>query len=105
MLQREVADRLGIDHCTVTNWELNHTEPALRFLPAIVGFLGYRPWTADGPVGERLRTFRRERGLSQSALADRLGVDPGTLSRWERGMRTPPGGLGNRALAIVEEQA
>jgi transcriptional regulator with XRE-family HTH domain len=43
LLQREVAERLGADAATITNWELNRTQPALRFLPAIVGFLGYPP--------------------------------------------------------------
>jgi transcriptional regulator with XRE-family HTH domain len=35
--------------------------------------------------------FRRERGLSHAAFARRLGVDPGTLSRWERNLRVPAG--------------
>lgn len=91
LLQREVAERIGADESTVTNWELNRTKPALRFLPAIVRFLGYTPWTADGSIGERLLAYRRERGLSQSALARLLGVDSGTLSRWERGFRLPTG--------------
>jgi DNA-binding XRE family transcriptional regulator len=40
LLQRGVAERLGADPCSVTNWELNRTKPALWFLPAIVRFLG-----------------------------------------------------------------
>ena len=91
LLQREVAERIGADESTVTNWELSRTKPALWFLPAIVRFLGYTPWTADGSIGERLLAYRRERGLSQSALARLLGVDSGTLSRWERGFRLPTG--------------
>lgn len=59
--------------------------------PAIVRFLGYAPWAAGGPLGERLLVFRRERGLSQAAFARLLGIDPGTLSRWERGLRVPTG--------------
>ncbi|MGB5760294.1 MAG: helix-turn-helix transcriptional regulator [Acidimicrobiales bacterium] len=35
-----------------------------------------RPWLAD---------LRRSRGMSQQELADRLGVDAGTVGRWERG--------------------
>jgi transcriptional regulator with XRE-family HTH domain len=103
--QREVAERLGIDHCTVTNWELNRTEPALRFLPAILVFLGYPLWDVSGSLSDRLRAFRREHGLSQAALAKLLEIDPGTLSRWERGRRVPTGryaraveGLMNRSL-------
>lgn len=32
LLQREVTERLGVGEATVTNWELNRTIPALRFL-------------------------------------------------------------------------
>jgi ribosome-binding protein aMBF1 (putative translation factor) len=48
-------------------------------------------WAAGESVGERLLAYRRERGLCQAALARLLGVDPGTLSRWERGLRVPTG--------------
>jgi transcriptional regulator with XRE-family HTH domain len=91
LLQREVAERTGADTSTVTNWELNRTEPALWFLPGIIRFLGYSPSTDDGSIGGRLLAYRRERGLSQAAFARLLGVDPGTLGRWERGLRMPTG--------------
>ncbi|MGH7631103.1 MAG: helix-turn-helix domain-containing protein [Gemmatimonadales bacterium] len=41
--QREVAEQLGVDPCTATNWELNRTSPALRYLPRILGLLGFYP--------------------------------------------------------------
>jgi transcriptional regulator with XRE-family HTH domain len=100
LLQREVAERLGADPCSVTNWELGRTKPALWFLPAIVRFLGYVPWSADGSIGQRLLAHRRERGLSQSALAQLLGIDPGTLGRWERGLRTPLGAFARRVEVV-----
>ena len=96
-----VAHRLCADPWSVTNWELNRTNPALWFLPAIVGFLGYAPWAADGSIGDRLLAFRRERGLSQSAPACLLGVDPGTLSRWERGRRVPTGRYAGLAETLL----
>ena len=71
--------RLGVDHSTLTHSELDRTKPALWFLPAIVRFLGYAPWDTGGSPGERRLAFRREPGLSQAALAKRLGVDPRTL--------------------------
>lgn len=33
--------------------------------------------------------MRREQGWSQADLADRLGTDPVTVSRWERGASRP----------------
>ena len=65
--QRQVAEQLGADHCSVTNWELNRTQPALWFLPAIVRFLGYVPWTADGSIGEPARVAPT--GQTQGELA------------------------------------
>jgi len=43
---------------------------------------------SDG-VATRLRTARRGAGLTQKQLAQALGVEPITVSRWERGVTTP----------------
>jgi transcriptional regulator with XRE-family HTH domain len=91
LLQREIADKLGVTESTVTNWELNRTTPALRFLPHIITLLAFDPSAPGGSLGERLRSTRRRVGLSQGRAARLLGVDPGTLSRWERNLRVPTG--------------
>jgi transcriptional regulator with XRE-family HTH domain len=90
LLQREVADRLGVNAMTVCNWETNRTSPQLRFIPRIIVFLGYYP--DDVPpqsLGERITAYRRRLGLSQRRLARLLDIDLGTLSRWERGKSLP----------------
>jgi transcriptional regulator with XRE-family HTH domain len=43
LLQRDVALRLGVSKSAVMNWERGRTEPMIRFLPAIIRFLGYDP--------------------------------------------------------------
>ena len=43
LLQREVATWLGVNGWTVGNWENGKTQPARRFTPKIVQFLGYDP--------------------------------------------------------------
>jgi len=45
-------------------------------------------------VGQLLRQFREQRGLSQNALARRMGVNPAYVNRLEHGGR----GAGNRQL-------
>src|SRR5689334_2297788 len=40
-----------------------------------------------GIIGARLRSLRRERGLSQEALADRADIDRSYMSGVERGLR------------------
>ena len=85
-MQREVAERIGITASTIWNWEASHSSPQLRFIPRIVAFLGYNPYdTQSGSLDERIVACRRAAGLSQKELARRLGVDPTTLGRWERG--------------------
>lgn len=103
LLQRDLADRLGVTESTVTNWELNRTEPELRFLPGIFSLLGFDPRPVGATLAEQLVTFRTAQGLSQEGAARILGVDPGTLSRWERGLRTPAGGLTGIANAVIED--
>lgn len=49
-------------------------------------------------VGERIRTARESRRITQDALADAVGVTPRTIRRWETG-EVAPGTLARRALA------
>lgn len=57
------------------------------------------------PVGGRLSAALRETvekaGVSQIEIAERLGVDQPTVSRWVRGMRRPPLDI----LATIEDMA
>jgi transcriptional regulator with XRE-family HTH domain len=89
LLQREVADVLGTTESNVWNWESNRNEPALRFIPRIVGFLGYDPFPMATSFGERLTRHRTLRGLSRVKFAVILGVDPSTVRQWETGRRLP----------------
>ena len=64
-------------------------------------------------IGERLRTVRRQRGMTQKAAASLLGISAETLSRHERGVHNPrkAGGLGgyariyNQFLEALDPQA
>ena len=40
-------------------------------------------------VGERIAKFRKERGLTQTLLAEKLSVSPKTISKWEKGHGLP----------------
>ncbi len=59
----------------------------LHRLQAIAAFLGYDPENVsdDTPIGLQLASKRRRLGFSQKALAERLGIDEGTVRKWERG--------------------
>jgi transcriptional regulator with XRE-family HTH domain len=101
LFQREVAQRLGVDTATITNWELGRTAPAIRFLPALTRFLGYNPYPPSQCLAERLHVRRRSLGWSQAHLAGLLGIDEGTITRWERGHRQPRGEVLKRLNALI----
>ena len=81
MLQREVAERIGVGETSVFNWEANTVSPEIRHMPAIIRFLGYNPLPEAKSWGERLVRHRASMELTQGEAAKRLGVDPGTLVR------------------------
>ncbi len=90
LLQKEVAQQLGVDSNSVTNWEKGRTSPRLQLMPRIIEFLEYTPFQVKtGSLGERIVALRRVLGIRQEDLAGQLGVDPSTLARWEQGKGQP----------------
>ena len=53
--------------------------------------------------GAQLVRQRTTLGLSQEESAKRLGVDPSTLARWERGEREPAGAFLQRVKSFLQE--
>lgn len=45
----------------------------------------------DNVFGSRLRKLRKEKGLTQKKLAEKLGYDNSTISAWEIGKQEPCG--------------
>jgi transcriptional regulator with XRE-family HTH domain len=91
LTQEQVAERLGVTTASIYNWENDDSKPSVEYIPAIIQLLGYNPLPATKTLGERLVRHRVLLGLSQAESAKRLGVDPGTLARWERDERKPIG--------------
>ena len=91
LLQKQAADQIGVHAMTITGWEGNATIPEVRYLPAIIQFLGYSPLPAASSLPESFVIARRALGLSQRKMAAKLGVDPATLLGWEAGRHRPAG--------------
>ncbi|MGD0201859.1 MAG: recombinase family protein [Bryobacteraceae bacterium] len=106
MLQKDVAAQIGVDKTSAFNWEANTAAPEIRYMPAIIRFLGYNPLPEGTTWGERLLRQRTTLGLSQKEAAGRLGADPSTLARWEKGDAEPVGTALRRAERFLagEEQ-
>ena len=79
LLQKQVAEQIGVCELTITNWERNESRPAVKCIPAIIRFLGYDPSAQATSFPEQLRAARRAGGLTQKELAREFGVDPTTL--------------------------
>jgi len=86
--QTEAADRMEVTEATVVHWEKGKT-PALWHYPKILAFLGYDPLPTPTTVGLSLRRERVKRGLSLSAAARLVKLDPATLARVEVEWRPP----------------
>jgi site-specific DNA recombinase len=103
LLQREVAEQIGVCEPSVYGWEANAGAPEVRYMPAIIRFLGYNPLPAATTLGEQLVRQRTGLGLSQKESAKGLGADPGTLARWERGEREPAGAFLVRVKRFLQD--
>jgi len=90
--QEDLAKQLGVSKDTIRNWEVGRHSPAVWQWPSVTQFLGCVPGTATGDsssLGDRLRSYRRLRGLSQERLARLPGVDDSTVWQWERRKSQP----------------
>jgi DNA-binding transcriptional regulator YiaG len=97
LFQKQVADQLAVSEDTISNWEGNTTSPAVRHVPAILGFLGYDPIPVAQGLPEGVAAARKRLGLSQRKLAAQLGVDPTTVRHWEAGRHRPT----QRSLHVI----
>ena len=102
MTQLALANIIGVDECTVTNWEKNHSQIRLYLLPKIIEFLGYVPFQLPKEtISGQLMAYRKLHGLTQRNLAKLLSVDETTIRDWENGKHKPMKKLLNRISKLV----
>ncbi|HYV90936.1 MAG TPA: helix-turn-helix transcriptional regulator [Chitinophagales bacterium] len=90
MKQEELADKLKVCVAAISQWERGIKRPRIHHRSKVISFLGFNPWKKDSQtLGERLRQYRNENGLTQVALADLIGTDATNISDWELGYKTP----------------
>jgi transcriptional regulator with XRE-family HTH domain len=100
-LQKEVAEAVGADTATVFGWEVLGRMPAVRFLPAIIKFLGYNPLPLEEAFSKQIRRARLTLGLSQQQLAKKVGVDESTVADCEADRRLLHSGTASRLAAVL----
>ena len=88
--QRDIAKLIGVKEESVYNWENNRSNPKVYLLPKITEFLGYVPFEPPNEtIGYKIKSYRKEYGLSQRRLAKLWGVDQTTIRDWENGKHKP----------------
>ena len=83
--KRNLAKKWRVHPEVVGLWERGEHCPRVRYMPAIIAFIGHANWLPDTTFANRLFKHRMLQGLPKDGLADLLGVDPRTIARWERG--------------------
>ena len=89
LFHKDVAAGIGVSVCSVNAWELNHSEPEIRYVPEIIKFLGYNPKPEPEGALERLEWYRWTNGQSIERLGVAMGRDPEQLSDWLSGRHKP----------------
>lgn len=84
-----MAKALRVDSMSLVNWEKNRTKICVRFVPAMIEWLGYDPLPLASSFGEWIAIERTRRGLARRVLAAALGWDEATLGAYEEGGRAP----------------
>src|ERR1700674_1396185 len=75
LLQKDVAEQLGVDAASIGNWETNETQPMVHCLPEIIAFLGHNPLPEAHDLIGKLKRLRGTLGLTQEKVAQKLGID------------------------------
>jgi transcriptional regulator with XRE-family HTH domain len=95
---KHVAEIIGVGTCSVNNWEHGHAEPEVRYIPAIIEFIGYNPRPEPVATMERLQWFKWSNGLSLERLGRTMGRDPEQLADWLSGRIKPF----RKSLAMID---
>ena len=90
LLQKEVAERIGVSEDCITLWENNRSIPQVKFMPKIIQFLEYIPVKINTEtLGGKVKAYRYLKGLSHKKFGKLLGVDASSVSAWESNKSSP----------------
>ena len=90
LLQKDVANMIGVCEDSITLWENNRNEPSIIYYPKIIIFLGYVPFEIDvSTLGGQIKLYRYLHGLSQEELARKLEVNESTVFHYENNKHKP----------------
>jgi transcriptional regulator with XRE-family HTH domain len=104
LLQKDVAKQLAVTTDCIHLWEKGNSIPQIKHAPKIIEFLGFNPYVVKGKsLGARVKNYRLANGLSHKELGKILGMDGGTISRWETGVFIPGSDIQNRLEELLSK--
>ncbi|MEP7111217.1 MAG: helix-turn-helix transcriptional regulator [Ferruginibacter sp.] len=90
LLQKDVANAIGVCEDSITYWENNRCEPTVKYYPNIIQFLGYVPFEVDTfTLGGQIKLYRYLNGLTQEELALKLDINESTVFQYEKNEHKP----------------
>ena len=110
MTRKDLAEHLGVSSATIASWERG-TVPSNKSHGRIDKWLAepisdwVRILTADGLIGQRVKTHRIACGMTQADLAEHLGVSTAVVGSWERGNSMPTMQKGRQLANWLTEPA
>jgi DNA-binding XRE family transcriptional regulator len=92
LLQKEVAELMGVSEDSITYWENDRALPQIRHYPGIIRFLEYYPFTHEiDSLAGKLQQLRHCFGHSYEQLGALLEVNASTIRHWELKKGIPRG--------------
>lgn len=89
-LQKDVAEFMGVDECTIYLWENTLSEPRVIFYPKIIEFLQNFPFEIDrSTFGGMITFYRYSNGITPKEFGQIISADPSTVRDWENGQHLP----------------
>lgn len=101
--REEVGKKVGACVFAVRNWENNISSPNRRYHSAIIRFLGYNPKVKTKEFyGKEIRRYLKSTGITRVQFASQVGVTPQAVHKWVHDLSTPPKGLRDRLLSVLD---
>lgn len=93
MTQKELAEKCGMFDSAIRRYEIGKQNPKKETLERIAAALeidAFRIYTNDTglTIGDRIRKYRKECGLTQSEVAKKIGVTKQAISKYEHNIVT-----------------
>ena len=89
LAQKDAARQINVTLATYRSWEVNRSEPSVKYIPWAISFLGYDWRRPPESFGEAVTRARTAQGMSLGNLADLLDLDESTIGDLETNRRVP----------------